>query len=66
MKKGYKMIALGLLTGTVAALLAHLMRRQKTHRVLQTIANEGYETAGDILYPRHNRGGDQIYGPVLP
>ncbi|GAA4339086.1 hypothetical protein GCM10023184_35960 [Flaviaesturariibacter amylovorans] len=60
------MIALGLVAGTAAALLAHLWRRKKTHRMLQSISNEGYETAADILYPEGRRGGDLLYGPVLP
>lgn len=66
MKKGYKMIALGLLAGTAASLLAYFLRRHKTRRMLQSIANEGYETAADILYPDDRRGGDLLYGPVLP
>lgn len=40
-------------------------RRVKHNRMLQDIAEEGYETAGDILYP--NQGGGRMqYGPVLP
>ena len=59
-------ITLGLLAVTAAGLLVYSLRRRSAHRRLQSISNEGYETATDILYPERRGDGQEIYGPVLP
>jgi hypothetical protein len=42
-------------------------RHKKTRRMLSQIADEGYETAHDVLYPdKEKRSGKLQYGPVLP
>lgn len=41
-------------------------RRQKEGRMLDTISEEGYETASDILYPNEDGSGKLHYGPVIP
>jgi hypothetical protein len=42
-------------------------RRKRNKRMLHAVSNEGYETAGDILFPQRE-GPDKglHYGPVLP
>lgn len=55
--------------GALAAIGALIVvtRRYNTGRRLTHIANEGYETAHDILYPtKYNRAKKLHYGPVLP
>ena len=34
--------------------------------MLQDIADEGYETASDILYPGKSFSNELRYGPVIP
>jgi hypothetical protein len=51
---------------TTTGVLLYRARRRRQQRIRQAIANEGYETAPDILYPQHRRGGDEVYGPILP
>ena len=42
-------------------------RHKKTRRMLEEIADEGYETAHDVLYPDKSRRSSKLqYGPVLP
>ncbi|MCP9752766.1 hypothetical protein [Ferruginibacter sp. HRS2-29] len=63
-------LALGILAG--AALVAASMvlaknRRKKVSRMLSEVAEEGYETAHDILYPGKGKKEKNLrYGPVLP
>ena len=42
-------------------------KRKRNKRMLHVLSNEGYETAGDILFPKRE-GPDKglHYGPVLP
>ncbi|HZI00194.1 MAG TPA: hypothetical protein VEX63_03540 [Flavisolibacter sp.] len=42
-------------------------KRKRNKRMLHVVSNEGYETAGDILFPKRE-GPDKglHYGPVLP
>ncbi|MFT3679927.1 MAG: hypothetical protein QM791_06620 [Ferruginibacter sp.] len=49
-----------------AALAAYLIRRANTKKMLNQVADEGYETAPDILYPGRNMNGKLHYGPVIP
>lgn len=66
MKKSEKImvaVAVGLLTG----LTIYVVRRSKERRLLNQLAEEGYETASDILFPNKERLGDKLhFGPVLP
>ncbi|RYY41038.1 MAG: hypothetical protein EOO08_03710 [Chitinophagaceae bacterium] len=60
-------ITIGLLAAaTTGLLLAYLTRNRKVTRMRTAIAEEGYETAPDILYPDRRQRGDERYGPVLP
>jgi hypothetical protein len=59
-------ISLSLIAVAATGALILRARRQRLQRMRQAIANEGYETAPDILYPHRRRGFDEIYGPVLP
>lgn len=49
-----------------AAITLYLIRRRNTKRMLENIADEGYETAPDILFPDKNASRKLQYGPVLP
>ena len=40
--------------------------KDKTQGMLNRIADEGYETAYDILYPGENNEVNLHYGPVIP
>ncbi|MDB5251601.1 MAG: hypothetical protein JWP27_770 [Flaviaesturariibacter sp.] len=61
-------LILGAATVVLAAVIIRSARRKKAGQMQEAIADEGYETAHDILYPRRGRHyGDQWhYGPVLP
>lgn len=42
-------------------------RKHKLGKILSEVADEGYETAHDILYPRKKSNPKHLkYGPVLP
>jgi hypothetical protein len=60
------LIGIGFATGV--GLIIYLVRnRRKINKMSQEVAEHGYETAQDILFPRKNkRGRKDIYGPVLP
>ena len=67
MKTGFRIIlATAIITAIVVVIKAS--KKNDTERRLANIADEGYETANDILYPQHNFGRDKRlrYGPVLP
>ncbi len=62
-----------LLGVTVAVVIAGLVmktakrRRRTAGKRLIVIADEGYETAHDILFPRNRKEFSKLrYGPVLP
>lgn len=60
-------ITLGLAGIVLTGVVIYATRSYNTRKRLLHIANEGYETAHDILYPRqYNRGRKLQYGPVLP
>lgn len=48
-----------------AAITWYLLRKKSTKKMLDDIADEGYETAGDILYPGKNVTTNLHYGPVI-
>ena len=58
------MIGIGAIALT--GLLIFSVRRAKSRKVLKDIADEGYETAQDVLYPRTRKAYKTHYGPVLP
>ena len=48
-------------------LLVYVTRRANTKRRIAEVADEGYETAADLLHPKTNSRFKKIhYGPVLP
>ena len=59
-----------LLAITAVGVVIYLSRQHKEDDCevkLAHIADEGYETANDILYPNHPRREKNLrYGPVLP
>jgi len=60
-------IGLGLLAVAATGLVLYRLRRKRVeHRYRRNISDEGYETAGDILYPERPAKPDEHYGPVLP
>ncbi|HOZ97926.1 MAG TPA: hypothetical protein PKY86_06005 [Niabella sp.] len=69
MKRTYKLIGfvtLGIAATAVTGAILEVRRRRSLRRLLNA-ANEGYETAHDIIYPRKNKSsGDKNlrYGPV--
>ena len=51
----------------VASLLIYSIRKNNTKRRIAEIADEGYETAVDILHPKTNDRFRKLqFGPVLP
>lgn len=66
MKKTNRVIlAIGL--AAVAGLVIYTIRRHQSNQRFAKIADEGYETAHDILYPHKNKSRRKVhYGPVLP
>lgn len=64
MKRTLKILAvLTVITG-VGLLVA---RRLKKRRKLKHVADHGYETAHDVLYPGNHRKSKKLhYGPVIP
>lgn len=66
MKKSTKTM-IGVAALTAIGVAAYIISRQKKHNRLSHIADEGYETAHDVLYPDKNRKSRKLqYGPVLP
>ena len=67
MKITYK-IALATAIITAVIVVIKVTKNNNTERQLTRIADEGYETAHDILYPAERFGPNKRvhYGPVLP
>ena len=66
MKITYK-IALATAIITAIVVVIKVTKNNNTERQLTRIADEGYETAHDILYPRRDIFYRKLqYGPVLP
>lgn len=60
-------IALSLAVVTAAGIVVYIARRSNTKRMLNQIADEGYETAQDILFPGKKIQAKHLqYGPVIP
>ena len=65
-KAGNKII-IGLAAVALAGLVIYASNRNKTKQMLSQIADEGYETAHDILFPEVEKRGKKLqYGPVIP
>jgi hypothetical protein len=64
--KTTKKILVGIGFATVIGLVVYLVRnRRKINRMSQEVAEHGYETAHDILFPGKNkRRHKDVYGPV--
>lgn len=66
-KKSQKMIVVGLAAFIAGVAIAELLRNANTRKKLTQIAEEGYETALDILFPEKEVKGKKLhFGPVLP
>ena len=67
MKKTSKILIGVGLAAIATGLIIYTVRRQRSNQRHARIADEGYETAHDILFPakRHKRK-KVHYGPVLP
>ncbi|MEP7107983.1 MAG: hypothetical protein ABI760_08370 [Ferruginibacter sp.] len=61
-------IALGIAVVAAAGIVVYIERRRSnTKRKLNQIADEGYETAHDILFPDEEVQGRHLrFGPVIP
>jgi hypothetical protein len=65
MKKETKILAgIGILA--VTGLIIYAIRRHRSNQRYARVADEGYETAHDILYPLKGKRKKVHYGPVLP
>ncbi len=66
MKKTLR-ILVGLTAVAVVGIVIYRKRSKNTVEMLERVADEGYETAHDVMYPRHSKRGKNLqYGPVLP
>ncbi len=64
-------IALGISVAAVAGIVLYFVRRSNTDinrkQMLTQVADEGYETAHDILFPDQEVKSTKVhYGPVIP
>lgn len=60
-------ILFGLAAAAVVGLVVYAIRRKNTKRMLKDIAEEGYETAHDVLFPNKRKRDPRLqYGPVIP
>lgn len=65
--KNISKITIALATVGAAAIVIYASRRIETKRRLIRVADEGYETAHDILFPnKANKHNELRFGPVLP
>ena len=65
--KTSKKIIYGAAAVAFTGLLVYVIRRSNTNRRIAEVADEGYETAADLLHPKTNRRFKNLhYGPVLP
>ena len=65
--KTTKKIFYGALAVAFTSLLVYAVRKSNTKKRVAEVADEGYETAADLLHPKtNNRFKNLHYGPVLP
>ncbi len=51
----------------VAGILVYIVRKVQNYQMLKEVADEGYETAHEVLFPHKKQMGQKLhYGPVLP
>ena len=63
------LIVAGVVTAVATVVAAKLTKKnkEKKYKRLDVIADEGYETAHDILFPGKSKEKRELrYGPVLP
>lgn len=66
MKKSDKILTV-VAIGILAGLAVYAARRYRERSRLNQVADEGYETAHDVLFPDRDRIGRKLhYGPVIP
>lgn len=66
MKKTLR-ILIGLTAVAVVGMVIYRKRNRNTGVMLDRVADEGYETAHDVMYPSHSKRGKNLrFGPVLP
>lgn len=62
-----KNVKIAIAAGLLAAASIYLIRRSLTLKRLRRVSDDGYETAGDVLYPGRGTGSRKMkYGPVIP
>lgn len=63
-----KITLLFILTAACSAIAATYILHKKRERkkMLEQVADEGYETAPDILFPGKRSSSQLRYGPVIP
>jgi hypothetical protein len=62
-----KIIGLGVALVAVAGVAVYIAKKVERRNMLNQIADEGYETAHDILFPGKSlESGNLQYGPVIP
>jgi hypothetical protein len=60
-------IVLGVAAATLVGVIIYAIRRKNTHEILSRVADEGYETAQDVIYPNKGKRNRKLqYGPILP
>ena len=60
-------IVLGVAAATLIGVIIYAVRRRNTHEILSRVADEGYETAQDVIYPNKGKRNRKLqYGPILP
>ena len=65
--KTSKKLIFGAAAIAFTSLLVYVTRRANTKRRIAEVADQGYETAADLLHPKTNSRFKKIhYGPVLP
>ena len=54
-------------TLAITGMFVYAIRKSNTNRRIAEVADEGYETAADLLHPKTNQRFKKLhYGPVLP
>lgn len=66
MKKNTK-ILLGIAAMAGTAILVYGIRSRTRRKMLNQVAEEGYETAHDVLFPQKSSMGKKLHlGPIIP
>ncbi len=63
----YRKITFAAAAIACVGLLVYVTRKNNTKKRIMQVADEGYETAPDVLYPKENDRFKKLHvGPVLP